>query len=169
MSKIKSTELSALIKWGHKNGVNTSNVQVSNFVATGRGMGITHRMYQNECVLEIPSSILITGPTILKSSKLSSILSSTGETYDMQDCFLTWGWVLFKFFWLNFTNVTKISYKTRFKSLFLRRTTQTPLTSILWRVYQRHLHCLFSLTLSLFLYKWPSYVRGSKRNAKHLT
>ena len=97
MSKIKSTELSALIKWGHNNGVRTSNVQVSNFHATGRGMGTTRKMCQNECVLEIPSTVLITGPTILKSSRLSSILRSTGEKYDMQDCFLVWDWVLSTF------------------------------------------------------------------------
>ena len=97
MSKIKSTELSALIKWGHNNGVRTNNVQVSNFHATGRGMGTTRKMCQNECVLEIPSTVLITGPTILKSSRLSSILRSTGEKYDMQDCFLIWDWVFSTF------------------------------------------------------------------------
>ena len=90
MSKIKSTELSALIKWSHSNGVNTEAISVSKYLTTGRGMGVTRTMYQNENVLEIPRRVLITGPQVLKSGKLSRLLEKTGLRYDMQDCFLLW-------------------------------------------------------------------------------
>ena len=90
MSKIKSTELSALIKWNHSFGVNTDAVSISNYLTTGRGMGVTRQVYTNENVLEIPREVLITGPQVLKSGKLSRILETTGLRYDMQDCLLLW-------------------------------------------------------------------------------
>ena len=107
MSKIKSTELSALIKWNHSFGVNTDAVSISNYLTTGRGMGVTRQVYTNENVLEIPREVLITGPQVLKSGKLSRILETTGLRYDMQDCFLLW---------LGFTLITLL-YKSALSKL----------------------------------------------------
>ena len=90
MTKISDTKLDALVDWAERNGVDTSNVSISSFITTGRGIGSTKKLYTNECAIRIPLTILITGPKVVQSSKLQKILSSQKDKFNMQECFLLW-------------------------------------------------------------------------------
>lgn len=90
MAKISDSKLDALVDWVERNGVDTSNVSISNFRTTGRGIGSTKKLYTNECAIRIPLTILITGPKILQSGILQKILSIQSAKFNMQECFLLW-------------------------------------------------------------------------------
>ena len=90
MAKISDSKLDALVDWVERNGVDTTNVSISNFRTTGRGIGSTKKLYTNECAIRIPLTILVTGPKVLQSAKVQKILSSQNDKFNMQECFLLW-------------------------------------------------------------------------------